>query len=244
MSRSNVRARTVRGVVSELFESYGNSASGPESKRYTVWHPTESLRHRGQDQERRRNLQRVAACLFTTTNPKRVLHASAARIHLLCLRKRLSKGNNRFCSSIYIYAYTHCTHAHKAERPSRWTTTPAAIGRYTRALLADSGDSTFVLTCAAAYLKLGKCVAFSALRLRVLTRGEDAGRDCARLLAAEPKGVKARFRCMQTRVDAVLTFRAKVSTAALSVEVEDQLTAADRCSASPSGRSCKRCSKG
>jgi hypothetical protein len=165
--------------------------------------------------------EELAACLFTTTNPKRVLHASAARIHLLYLRKRLSKGNNRFCSSIYIYAYTHCTHAHKAERPSRRATTPAAIGRYTRALLADSGDSTFVLTCAAAYLKLGKCVAFSALRLRVLTRGEDAGRDCARLLAAEPKGVKARFRCAQTRVDAVLTFRAKVSTAALSVEVGD-----------------------
>jgi hypothetical protein len=44
------------------------------AKWYKTRHSTEHLRHRGQDQDPSRNLQRVAACLLTTTNQKHVVH--------------------------------------------------------------------------------------------------------------------------------------------------------------------------
>ncbi|KAJ3979949.1 hypothetical protein F5890DRAFT_1448677 [Lentinula detonsa] len=62
---------------------------------------------------------------------------------------------------------------------------PSAIGYYTQAILEDSGDWTFPLNRAAAYLKLGK--------------NDDAERDCNTVLTLNTTNVKALFRRAQAR---------------------------------------------
>jgi hypothetical protein len=76
---------------------------------------------------------------------------------------------------------------------------PAAIGHYTRALLADGSGGTFALSRAAAYLKLGKCGAFSALCLRVLTRGAQARRCGAGRRPHARRGAEERQGALPTR---------------------------------------------
>lgn len=72
----------------------------------------------------------------------------------------------------------------------------------------DPTNPTYPLNRAAAYLKLGKYVSpfvFYVIRSRsppavVWSRSEDAERDCDRVLALDPKNVKAVFRRGQARV--------------------------------------------